>query len=111
MATLPRPRRQAPAPDPIRAVPCRATNFFGGLAMLVPVIADFGQGDLAFAEVVRRIKSLRPDAEPGRDRRRRTVTGVRSALARASGARPAQTERQWAAAWRTAATATSRSWS
>jgi S-adenosylmethionine hydrolase len=32
--------------------------------MLVHIIADYGQGDLAFAEVVQRIKSLLPDAEP-----------------------------------------------
>lgn len=32
--------------------------------MLVHVIADYGQGDLAFAEVVQRIKLHLPDAEP-----------------------------------------------
>lgn len=32
--------------------------------MLVHIIADYGHGDLAFAEVVQRIKSLLPDAEP-----------------------------------------------
>src|SRR4051794_22668677 len=32
--------------------------------MLVHIIADYGQGDLAFAEVVQRIKSFLPDAEP-----------------------------------------------
>src|ERR687885_2167504 len=32
--------------------------------MLVQVIADYGQGDLAFAEVVQRIKLHLPDAEP-----------------------------------------------
>ena len=32
--------------------------------MLVHVIADYGQGDLAFAEVVQRIKMHLPDAEP-----------------------------------------------
>src|SRR3954462_8773971 len=32
--------------------------------MLVHIIADYGQGDLAFAEVIQRIKSLLPDAEP-----------------------------------------------
>ena len=31
--------------------------------MLVNIIADYGQGDLAFAEVVQRIKSYLPDAE------------------------------------------------
>jgi S-adenosylmethionine hydrolase len=31
--------------------------------MLVHIIADYGQGDLAFAEVVQRIKSFLPDAE------------------------------------------------
>src|SRR3954451_1546728 len=35
-----------------------------GDEMLVHIIADYGQGDLAFAEVVQRIKSLLPDAEP-----------------------------------------------
>ena len=32
--------------------------------MLVHIIADYGQGDLAFAEVVQRIKHFLPDAEP-----------------------------------------------
>jgi S-adenosyl-l-methionine hydroxide adenosyltransferase len=32
--------------------------------MLVHIIADYGQGDLAFAEVVQRIKHHLPDAEP-----------------------------------------------
>ena len=32
--------------------------------MLVHIIADYGQGDLAFAEVVQRIKMFLPDAEP-----------------------------------------------
>src|SRR5919108_5749152 len=32
--------------------------------MLVHIIADYGQGDLAFAEVVQRIKIYLPDAEP-----------------------------------------------
>ncbi len=32
--------------------------------MLVHVVADYGQGDLAFAEVVQRIKFHLPDAEP-----------------------------------------------
>lgn len=32
--------------------------------MLVHIIADYGQGDLAFAEVVQRIKCYLPDAEP-----------------------------------------------
>jgi S-adenosyl-l-methionine hydroxide adenosyltransferase len=32
--------------------------------MLVHIIADYGQGDLAFAEVVQRIKNSLPDAEP-----------------------------------------------
>jgi hypothetical protein len=32
--------------------------------MLVHIIADYGYGDLAFAEVVQRIKSYLPDAEP-----------------------------------------------
>lgn len=32
--------------------------------MLVHIIADYGQGDLAFAEVVQRIKCSLPDAEP-----------------------------------------------
>ena len=32
--------------------------------MLVHVIADYGQGDLAFAEVVQRVKLHLPDAEP-----------------------------------------------
>ncbi|HEX8141105.1 MAG TPA: SAM hydroxide adenosyltransferase [Pyrinomonadaceae bacterium] len=32
--------------------------------MLVHIIADYGQGDLAFAEVVQRIKFYLPDAEP-----------------------------------------------
>lgn len=32
--------------------------------MLVHIIADYGQGDLAFAEVVQRIKQYLPDAEP-----------------------------------------------
>ena len=32
--------------------------------MLVHIIADYGQGDLAFAEVVQRIKRYLPDAEP-----------------------------------------------
>ena len=32
--------------------------------MLVHIIADYGQGDLAFAEVVQRIKYYLPDAEP-----------------------------------------------
>jgi hypothetical protein len=32
--------------------------------MLVHIIADYGMGDLAFAEVVQRIKLHVPDAEP-----------------------------------------------
>ena len=32
--------------------------------MLVHIIADYGPGDLAFAEVVQRIKLCLPDAEP-----------------------------------------------
>jgi hypothetical protein len=32
--------------------------------MLVHIIADYGMGDLAFAEVVQRIKLHLPDAEP-----------------------------------------------
>src|SRR3712207_3560578 len=32
--------------------------------MLVHIIADYGKGDLAFAEVVQRLKSYLPDAEP-----------------------------------------------
>lgn len=32
--------------------------------MLIHIIADYGQGDLAFAEVVQRIKHYLPDAEP-----------------------------------------------
>ena len=32
--------------------------------MLVHIIADYGPGDLAFAEVVQRIKYYLPDAEP-----------------------------------------------
>ncbi|HEY9845289.1 MAG TPA: hypothetical protein V6D03_03740, partial [Candidatus Caenarcaniphilales bacterium] len=32
--------------------------------MLVHIIADYGQGDLAFAEVAQRIKFYLPDAEP-----------------------------------------------
>ena len=32
--------------------------------MLVHIIADYGQGDLAFAEVVQKIKMYLPDAEP-----------------------------------------------
>src|ERR1051325_2798822 len=32
--------------------------------MLVHIIADYGQGDLAFAEVVQRLKYYLPDAEP-----------------------------------------------
>src|ERR687894_21143 len=32
--------------------------------MLVHIIADYGYGDLAFAEVVQRIKAFLPDAEP-----------------------------------------------
>jgi hypothetical protein len=32
--------------------------------MLVHVVTDYGQGDLAFAEVVQRIKLHLPDAEP-----------------------------------------------
>lgn len=32
--------------------------------MLVHVVADYGQGDLAFAEVVQRLKLYLPDAEP-----------------------------------------------
>ncbi|MBV9122120.1 MAG: SAM-dependent chlorinase/fluorinase [Planctomycetes bacterium] len=32
--------------------------------MLLHLIADYGQGDLAFAEVVQRIKQFLPDAEP-----------------------------------------------
>jgi S-adenosylmethionine hydrolase len=35
-----------------------------GKDMLVHIIADYGQGDLAFAEVVQRIKTFLPDAEP-----------------------------------------------
>src|SRR3954453_3953226 len=40
-----------------------STPTAGGV-MLVHIIADYGQGDLAFAEVVQRIKSRLPDAEP-----------------------------------------------
>src|ERR671926_1084470 len=36
----------------------------GGSSMLVQIIADYGQGDLAFAEVAQRIKLYLPDAEP-----------------------------------------------
>jgi len=36
----------------------------GGFRVLVHIIADYGQGDLAFAEVVQRIKFFLPDAEP-----------------------------------------------
>src|SRR6476619_1062462 len=32
--------------------------------MLIHIIADYGDGDLAFAEVVQRIKLYLPDAEP-----------------------------------------------
>ena len=32
--------------------------------MLVHIVADYGVGDLAFAEVVQRIKFYLPDAEP-----------------------------------------------
>ncbi|MEP6958057.1 MAG: hypothetical protein ABI980_04960 [Nitrospirota bacterium] len=32
--------------------------------MLVHIVADYGAGDLAFAEVVQRIKLQLPDAEP-----------------------------------------------
>ena len=32
--------------------------------MLVHIVADYGQGDLAFAEVVQRMKLHLPDAEP-----------------------------------------------
>ncbi len=32
--------------------------------MLVHIIADYGTGDLAFAEVIQRIKVHLPDAEP-----------------------------------------------
>ncbi len=32
--------------------------------MLVHIVADYGYGDLAFAEVVQRIKLVLPDAEP-----------------------------------------------
>lgn len=32
--------------------------------MLVHIVADYGAGDLAFAEVVQRIKLHLPDAEP-----------------------------------------------
>jgi hypothetical protein len=32
--------------------------------MLVHIVADYGHGDLAFAEVVQRLKGLLPDAEP-----------------------------------------------
>ena len=32
--------------------------------MLVHIVADYGPGDLAFAEVVQRIKLHLPDAEP-----------------------------------------------
>jgi hypothetical protein len=32
--------------------------------MLVHIIADYGSGDLAFAEVVQRLKRDLPDAEP-----------------------------------------------
>ncbi len=32
--------------------------------MLVHIVADYGQGDLAFAEVVQRIKLHLPDTEP-----------------------------------------------
>ena len=32
--------------------------------MLVHIVADYGHGDLAFAEVVQRLKCYLPDAEP-----------------------------------------------
>jgi hypothetical protein len=32
--------------------------------MIVHIIADYGPGDLAFAEVVQRLKGYLPDAEP-----------------------------------------------
>ncbi len=32
--------------------------------MLVHIVADYGHGDLAFAEVVQRLKYYLPDAEP-----------------------------------------------
>jgi hypothetical protein len=32
--------------------------------MLIHIVADYGHGDLAFAEVVQRIKLHIPDAEP-----------------------------------------------
>jgi len=32
--------------------------------MLVHIVADYGHGDLAFAEVVQRIRQIQPDAEP-----------------------------------------------
>lgn len=32
--------------------------------MLVHIVADYGTGDLAFAEVIQRIKVYLPDAEP-----------------------------------------------
>jgi hypothetical protein len=35
-----------------------------GVIVLVHIIADYGTGDLAFAEVVQRIKVHLPDAEP-----------------------------------------------
>jgi hypothetical protein len=34
------------------------------MTMLVHIVADYGHGDLAFAEVVQRLKGLLPDAEP-----------------------------------------------
>jgi len=33
-------------------------------SMLVHIVADYGHGDLAFAEVVQRIRQIQPDAEP-----------------------------------------------
>ncbi|MCI0427245.1 MAG: hypothetical protein L0Z46_04440 [Nitrospiraceae bacterium] len=40
--------------------------------MLVHIIADYGTGDLAFAEVVQRIMLHLPDAEPVRTSSRKT---------------------------------------
>jgi S-adenosylmethionine hydrolase len=48
----------------LRDAPIATTAMPRGDEMLVHIIADYGQGDLAFAEVVQRIKSLLPDAEP-----------------------------------------------
>ena len=41
-------------------VPVRSES----IVMLVHIVADYGAGDLAFAEVVQRLKLHLPDAEP-----------------------------------------------